>query len=81
MSELQNGPEHPGGERRAFVGVSRGRPDDDATLEAAIADAARHTVENGAVTREAPVWYDLTLQVEIGNQHVKTFRATLTPRD
>jgi hypothetical protein len=78
--QVENGGEHHGGERRAFVGISRGGPDNDATLEAALADAAGHAVERGAVTRDAPVWYDVTLQVQIANQHVKTFQATLTPR-
>jgi hypothetical protein len=77
----ENGGEHHGGERRSFVGISRSADGEDATLADALADAAGHAVRRGAVTPEAPLWYDLTLQVEIANQHVKTFRATLTPRE
>ena len=74
-------PEHEPGERRAFVGISTGVESDDATLGAALKDAARHAVERGAVTKDGPVWYDLVLQVEVGNQHIRTFRAALVPRE
>ena len=81
QEDVGNGGEHGSGERRSFVGISRGEPGADATLEAALQDAAEHTVRNEAVMAGKPVWYDLALQVEIGNQHIKTFRATLTPRE
>ena len=73
--------EFEGGERRSFVGISSGgTPDDPASLHAALADAAEHAVRAGAVTKDAPVWYEISrLQVEMANQHVRTFSATITP--
>ena len=73
--------DYEGGERRAFVGISPGgTPDDPASLHVALADAAERAVRAGAVTKDAPVWYEVSrLQVEMANQHVRTFVVHLTP--
>jgi hypothetical protein len=70
------------GQRTAFVGVSEGgTPDDPASLNAALVDAAEKAVKAGAVSKDnGPVWYEISrLQVEIANQHIRTFKATVTP--
>ncbi len=72
------------GERRSFVGVSEGgTPDDPASLHVALLDAAKKAVVAKAVTGDGgPVWYEISrLQVQIANQHIRTFRATVTPSD
>ena len=71
------------GERRSFIGTAGGGTyDDPASLQSALTDAAERAVKAGAVTKErGPVWYDVTrLEAEIANQHVKTFRVTITPQ-
>lgn len=74
--------EQKGGERRSFVGVSRGgTPEEPASLEAALANAAAQAVRRGAVTKRRPVWYEITsLRAEVANQHIKTFTVTITPQ-
>ena len=70
-----------GSERRTFVGESRGDETDPASLNDALKSAATEAVERGAVSREGgPVWYDIAgMQVEIANQHIRTFRVIVTP--
>ncbi len=70
-----------GSERRTFVGESLGNENDPASLNDALKSAAAEAVEKGAVSREGgPVWYDIAgMQVEIANQHIKTFRVIVTP--
>jgi hypothetical protein len=65
---------------RGFVGVSDGTPDSPATLDEALASAAAEAVRAGVVTRRRTVRYDVVkLEVEIANQHVKTYRVVVTP--
>ena len=68
-------------ERRSFVGISTGMHGNSATLDEALASAAEKIVNSELVTPEKTVWFDLSgLEVEIGNQHVKTYKATLTEK-
>lgn len=70
------------GERRAFVGMSRGAEGDPASLNDALSNAAAAAVEGGAVTKDRPAWYDIAgMQVEIANQHIRTFRVIVTPHE
>jgi len=65
---------------RGFVGVSEGTEDSPATLEEALASAAAEAVRAKVVTKRRTVRYDVVkLEVEMANQHVKTFRVVVTP--
>lgn len=77
MASLHD-PEEP----RSFVGIDEGgTPDAPATLERALEDAAGHAVRKGFVTKDDPVWFDVTgIQVELANQHIRTMRVTVTER-
>lgn len=69
----------PGSERRTFVGRSEGTPDDPARLDEALQSAADDIVRAGIVSGDQPVWFSVTsLEVEMANQHVKTFRVGVT---
>ena len=68
-----------GGEQRTFVGISEGTDEDPATLDEALLSAAAKIVGEGVVTSGEPRWFTVTsLEVEIGNQHVKTFKASVS---
>jgi hypothetical protein len=65
---------------RGFVGVSEGTEDSPATLEEALASAAAEAVRAKVVTKRRTVRYDVVrMEVEIANQHVRTYRVVLTP--
>jgi hypothetical protein len=71
----------PGSERRTFVGRSDGTRDDPAKLSEALQSAADQIVEAQLVSGDQTMWFDVTsLEVEIANQHVKTFKAGVTGR-
>ncbi len=62
-----------------FFGESVGDSDDPATLDEALMSAAEQAVESGTVDRERSVWFDIVqLEVEIGNQHVKTYKVGIS---
>lgn len=68
-----------GEEQRTFVGVSEGTEGDPATLDEALLSAAEKIVREGLVQSERPQWFTVTgLEVEISNQHVKTFKVSIT---
>lgn len=69
-----------GEERRTFVGISEATDEENpATLAEALQSAAAKVVDAGVVTSGSPQWFTLTsLEVEIANQHVKTFKAGVT---
>ncbi len=72
----------PGEERRSFVGISEAESETrPATLDEALYSAAEQAVRAGVVTKDGgPVWYDVaSLQVEIANQHIRTFKVIVTP--
>lgn len=71
-----------GSERRTFVGESEGySKENPAKLSEALQSAADEAVAAGVVSQKGgPVWYDITgMQVEIANQHIKTYRVIVTP--
>ena len=71
----------PGGEKKVYVGESEGDSEYPATLDEALESAASKVVRDGLVSGDETAWFDITeMQVEIGNQHVKTYRVTVTPR-
>jgi len=62
-----------------FFGRSEGDEKNPATLDEALMSAAEQAVDSEVVNREQSVWFDIvSLEVEIGNQHVKTYVAGLT---
>lgn len=69
----------PGSERRTFVGKSEGTPDDPARLDEALQSAADDIVRAEIVSGDRTMWFNVTsLEVEMSNQHVKTFRVGVT---
>jgi len=71
-----------GSEKRTFVGVSVASGGESAKLSEAFASAAEQAIEAGVIG-EGPdgttAWFEVTrLEVELGNQHPKTVKATVT---
>jgi hypothetical protein len=64
-----------GGELRTFFGISEGTHDDPAKLSEALRSAAAEAIRQGLVGGDKTAWFDITsLEVELANQHPKTFR-------
>jgi hypothetical protein len=72
----------PGRDFRAFVGESvEGTQDEPALLRQALESAAAAAVASGDVTPDRTVVYDVIhMEVEIANQHVRTYRVIITPQ-
>jgi hypothetical protein len=71
-----------GGELRTFFGVSTGTKGNPAKLSEALSSAAAEAIRAGLVGGEQTAWFDITsLEVELANQHPKTFRVGVTQRD
>jgi hypothetical protein len=74
-----------GAEKRTFVGVSVSSGSDPAKLSEAFASAAEQAIEAGLIggtdDEGNPItrWFEVTkLEVELGNQHPRTVKATVT---
>ena len=71
-----------GGERRTFFGVSTGTNEDPAKLSEALSSAAAAAIEAGLVGNGKTAWFDVvSLEVELANQHPKTFKVGVTSQD
>jgi hypothetical protein len=71
-----------GGERRTFFGVSTGTVKDPAKLSEALSSAAAAAIKAGLVSSDKSAWFDVTsFEVELANQHPKTFRVGVTQQD
>jgi flavin-binding protein dodecin len=69
------------GEGTIYFGKSDGASGDSATLDEALASAAAKVVGDRLVTPDQTVWFDIvSMQVEIANQHVRTYRVGITPQ-
>ena len=72
-----------GAEKRTFVGVSEAiQGGEPAKLSEAFASAAEQAIEAGVIgvgPDGATAWFEVTrLEVELGNQHPKTVKVTVT---
>ena len=74
-----------GSEKRTFVGVSMASGGQPAKLSEAFASAAEQAIEAGLIGgvdedgKPITRWFEVTrLEVELGNQHPKTVKATVT---
>lgn len=73
------GEPQPGREQRTFVGESAGFVESPATLDEALRSAAEKIVDEDLVSGDDTLWFNVVgIEVEIANQHVKTFRVTVT---
>lgn len=71
-----------GGEVTTFFGVSMGEEDNPAKLSEALSSAAAEAIRAGLVGNGKTAWFDITtLEVELANQHPKTFRVGVTPQE
>lgn len=71
-----------GGELRTFFGISTGTSANPAKLSEALSSAAEQAIDAGFVGGEKTAWFDITsLEVELANQHPKTFRVGVTLKD
>ena len=71
-----------GGERRTFFGVSNGTSESPAKLSEALSSAAQQAIEADLVGSGKTAWFDITsLEVELANQHPKTFKVGVTKKD
>ena len=74
-----------GGERRTFIGIAEGTDEDPAKLTDALRSAAQEAIDAGLIRRaegdeEAQTqWFEVTsIEVELANQHPKTFKVGVT---
>ena len=71
-----------GGEVATFFGVSHGEEGNPAKLSEALGSAAAEAIRAGLVGGGKTAWFDITtLEVELANQHPKTFRVGVTPKE
>lgn len=71
-----------GGELRTFFGISEGTSDSPAKLSEALSSAAAEAIRVGLVGGDVTAWFDITsLEVELANQHPKTFRVGVTLKE
>ena len=72
----------PGGKVETFFGVSEGQHGNPAKLSEALSSAAGEAIKAGIVGGGQTAWFDITtLEVELSNQHPKTFRVGVTPKE
>jgi hypothetical protein len=65
-----------------FFGVSEGVHGNPAKLSEALSSAAGAAIDAGFVGNGKTAWFDITtMEVELANQHPKTFRVGVTPKD
>jgi hypothetical protein len=70
-----------GGELQTFFGISEGTRGNPAKLSEALSSAAAAAIDAGLVSKDRSAWFTITsLEVELANQHPKTFRVGVTPR-
>ena len=71
-----------GSELVTFFGISEGEDGNPAKLSEALSSAAAEAIRAGLVGGGKTAWFDITtLEVELANQHPKTFRVGVTPKD
>lgn len=71
-----------GSELVTFFGISDGVDGNPAKLSEALSSAAAEAIRAGLVGGGKTAWFDITtLEVELANQHPKTFRVGVTPKD
>lgn len=77
MGHVLPGEEEP---RLTFVGVAGSEEGGDApTLNQALESAAERAIAAGLIGDGRTAWFDLTfVEVELGNQHPRTFKAGVT---
>lgn len=65
-----------------FFGISEGVEGNPAKLSEALSSAAGEAIRAGLVGDGKTAWFDITtLEVELSNQHPKTFRVGVTPKE
>jgi hypothetical protein len=71
-----------GGQLVTFFGTSEGRDGNPAKLSEALSSAAGEAIKAGLVGGGKTAWFDITtLEVELANQHPKTLRVGVTPKE
>ena len=69
-----------GDKQVTFIGIAEGDDSDPAKLTDALRSAAAEAIAAGLVSADKSAWFRITsVEVELANQHPKTFRVEVTP--
>lgn len=68
--------------RRIFVGVAKSKGKVPPTLNEALESAAKKAISAHLISKTKTAWFDVAfIEVELGNQHPRTFKVGVTPQE